>query len=147
MLAFFSDDLSAILDIAAVAAIFGSFLVYSRTRAALVASEAAGKAWHEERDAVHARAERLTYDLKMSDEEKLKLIAKVAALEQRPDLTRLEGLVAESTQSMKDHEIAAGERTERLIAAVENLAVNQQSAAAQLVLHPASPTTQQGGSK
>lgn len=146
MISFFTDDLSALLDIAALAAIFGAFLVYSRTRAALVASESSAKAWHEERDAEHARSERLVYDLKMSDEEKLKLIAKVAALEQRPDLTRLEGLVAQSTQAMKDHEIKAGERTERLIAAVENLAVNQQSAAAQLVLHPAQ-TPQQGGSK
>lgn len=137
MLAFLSNDLSAVLDIAALAAIFGSFLVYSRTRAALIASEAAGKAWHEERDAEHARSERLVYDLKMSDEEKLKLIAKVAALEQRPDLTRLEGLVAESTAAMKAHEIKAGERTERLIAAVENLATGQRDTATELKAHPA----------
>lgn len=137
MIAFFTDDLSTLLDIAALAAIFGSFLVYSRTRAALVASEAAGKAWHEERDAEHARSERLVYDLKMSEDEKVKLIAKVAALEQRPDLTRLEGLVAESTEAMKAHELKAGERTERLIAAVENLATGQRSAASELKAHPA----------
>lgn len=132
MISFFTDDISTLLDLAALAAIFGSFLVYSRTRAALVASEAAGKAWHEERDAEHARSERLSYDLKQSDDEKVKLIAKVAALEQRPDLTRLEGLVAEATAATKAHEINAGERTERLIAAVENLATGQRDAAIRL---------------
>jgi hypothetical protein len=121
MILFFgsTSDLSVILDIAALAAIFGSLLVYSRTKAALVAAEAAGRAWHEERDAEHAHSERLVLALKQSEDAKVVLIAQVAALEARPDLTRLEGLVAESTQAMKTHELKAGERTERLIAAVQ----------------------------
>jgi endonuclease/exonuclease/phosphatase (EEP) superfamily protein YafD len=121
MIGFLTDDLSTLLDLAALAAIFGAFLAYTRVRAALVASEAAGKAWHEERDAEKARSERISYDLKMSEDEKVKLLATVAALEQRPDLSRLESLVAESTESMKRHELSAADRTERLIAAVESI--------------------------
>lgn len=117
----FSDDTSLILDIAAIAAIFGSMLAYFRMKAALTASESAGKAWHEERDAQKARAERGAFDLKMVEDEKLKLLAKVAALESRPDLTTLEGLVRESTASMLRHELAAAERTDRLIVAVESI--------------------------
>ena len=121
------DQASAILDVAALAAIFGSFLVYSRMKAALLVSESTAKSWHEERDAEKARAERNAYDLKASEDEKIKLLAKLAALEAKPDLSTLEGLVRESTESMKNHEIAAGKRTERLIAAVE--AINTREAA------------------
>lgn len=115
------DQASAILDVVALAAIFGSFLAYSRVKAALIASEASAKAWHEERDAEKARAERTAYDLKMSEDEKLKLLATVASLESRPDLSRLEDLMSESTASIKRHEIAAAERSERLIAAVQSI--------------------------
>lgn len=119
LVAAFTDDTSLFLDFAALTAIFGSMLAYFRMKAALTASESAGKAWHEERDAQKARAERAAFDLKMVEEDKLKLLAKVAALESRPDLTTLEGLVRESTESMIRHELAAAERTDRLIAAVE----------------------------
>jgi hypothetical protein len=122
IVAFFSGDVSTILDVAALAAIFGSFLAYTRMKSALLASESAGKAWHEERDAEKARAERLALHLKMAEEEKLKLLATVASLETRPDLSRLEGLVMEQLDSMKRHEEMAATRTDRLIAAVESLA-------------------------
>ena len=115
----FSGDTGLFLDIAAIAAIFGSMLAYFRMKAALTASEAAAKAWHEERDAQKARADRNAFDLKMVEEDKVKLLATVAALESRPNLTTLEGLVRESTESMKRHELAAAERTDRLITAVE----------------------------
>lgn len=115
------DQASAILDVIAVASIAGAVFVYSRTKAALLVSESAQKSWHEEAEAQEARADRNASDLKESEQEKLKLLATVAALESKPDLARLESLVAESTMHMKDHEVKAGERTERLIAAVQKL--------------------------
>lgn len=115
------DQSSFVLDVAAVAAIVGSVAAYNRLRTALTASEASAKAWHEEREAALARAERLQEDLKAMADEKVKLLAKVAALEGRPDLTRLEGLVAESTESMKRHELSAAIRTDRLIVAIESI--------------------------
>lgn len=115
------DQPSAILDVIALAAIFGSVVTYNRIKAALGASEAAGKAWREERDAALSHVNRISLDLTVSNDEKVKLIAQVSALEQRPDLTKLEGLVANSTASMLRHETAAELRTERLITAIEAL--------------------------
>ena len=115
------DQSSAILDVAAVAAIFGSVLTYNRIKASLTAAESAGKAWHEERDAAVAARDRLGAELKLAAEAKVELIARIAALEQRPDLTKLESLVSESTASMLRHETAAAQRTDRLITAIEAL--------------------------
>lgn len=126
------DQASAILDVVAVATVAGSVFAYSRIKAALVVSESAGKSWHEEADAQKERADRNAKELKDAEFERTKLIAEIAALNQRPDLTRLEGLVAESTESMKNHEIKAGERTERLITAVEKIADGQRAAALDL---------------
>jgi hypothetical protein len=117
----FSDEISAILGFTALAAIVGSVLTYNRIRAALVASEAAGKAWREERDAAASHVQRVQASLVVANDEKTKLIAEVAALEKRPDLSRLESLVSESTDSMKRHEVSAAERTDRLIAAIEKI--------------------------
>lgn len=115
------DQASAILDVVAIAAIFGSVMTYNRIKAALLASEATGKAWREERDAAISRVNRIASDLASTTDEKIVLLARVTALEARPDLTRLEGLVAEATTATKNHETKAGERTERLIAAVQAL--------------------------
>lgn len=123
------DQASLILDVIAICAIGGAVLTYNRIKAALVASESAGKAWREERDAALSHVNRISLDLTVANDEKVKLIAKVTALEAKPDLTRLEGLVAEATAATKDHEVKAGERSERLIAAVHSIADGQRSAA------------------
>jgi hypothetical protein len=115
------DQASAILDVIAVASIAGAAFLYSRVKAALLVSESAGKSWHEEAEAQRNRADRNATDLKESEQAKLKLLATVAALEARPDLSKLEALVAESTESMKRHELSAADRTDRLIAAVESI--------------------------
>lgn len=115
------DQASAILDVVAVAAIFGAVTAYNRIKASLTAAESSGKAWREERDAALAHVSRISLDLTAMQDEKVSLLARLASLEARPDLTRLEGLVAEATAATKNHEIKAGERTERLIAAVERL--------------------------
>jgi hypothetical protein len=115
------DRTSVIIDFIAIAAIVGSMLVYSRTKAALAVAESATKSWHEEAEAQRDRADRTAYDMKLEIEAKLKLLAQVASLEARPDLTRLESLVAEATEATKNHEVSAGARTERLIAAIEKL--------------------------
>lgn len=121
-------DASVVLDLLAVAALVGSFAAYNRLKTALGASEAAAAAWHEERDAAVAARDRLTESLKEADEKKVTLIAQVAALNERPDLTSLESLVAESNASMLRHEKAAALRTDRLISAIEALpqAIQQQ---------------------
>lgn len=123
------DQASAILDVLAIASIAGSMLVYSRIKAALVVSESAAKSWESEADAQKERADRNADLLKQATLAQTELIAKNAALEQRPDLTKLEHLVAESTSVMKDHEAHAGERTERLIEAVQSLQPPTQEAA------------------
>jgi hypothetical protein len=115
------NDASVVLDLVAVAAIVGSVTAYNRLRTALVASEGAASAWHEERDAAVAARDRLAEYLTDLEEKKVALIAQVAALSERPDLTNLEALVAESTASMLRHETAAAARTERLIGAIEAL--------------------------
>jgi hypothetical protein len=115
------SDASIVLDIVAVAAIVGSVAAYNRLRTALGASEAAATAWHEERDAAVAARDRITEDLKATADARVELIAKVAVLEQRPDLTKLESLVQASTDSMLRHETQAAARTDRLIGAIEAL--------------------------
>lgn len=115
------SDASIVLDLVAVAAIVGSVAAYNRLKTALAASEAAASAWHEERDASVARAERVEQELKDKASENVALVAKIAALELRPDLTKLESLVDSSNQSMLRHETQAAERTDRLISAIEML--------------------------
>lgn len=124
------DQTSAILDVVAIAAIFGSVMTYNRIKAALTASESTGKAWREERDAALAHVGRIEKDMAIAQEEKVSLVAKLTALEQRPDLTRLQELVAEATAATKNHEVAAGARTERLITAVESLGAGQRETVA-----------------
>ena len=124
-----SGEATLILNILAVAAIAGSMLVYSRIKAALVVSESASKSWQSESDAQKERADRNADALKQATLAQTELIAKLAAFEQRPDLTKLEGLIAQSVESMKQHEIKAGERTERLIEAVQSLQPPTQEAA------------------
>lgn len=126
------DQSSAIVDVAAVAAIFGSFMAYNRIKTALAASEAAGKAWHEERDAEYARAERGWAEAKRTEQTRLELVARVTALEARPDLGRIESLVRQGADDlhmhqesdakwMRQHERNAEERTKRLVAAIQDL--------------------------
>lgn len=119
--ALFSEQTSALLGFIGLAAIFGSVLTYNRIKASLTAAESAGKAWREERDAALSHVNRISLDLTGMQDEKVKLVAQVTALESRPNLTRLEELVAEATAATKNHEVMAGERTERLISAVEKL--------------------------
>lgn len=130
LLAFASGDASTILDLAALAAIFGAFLAYNRMKTALVASESAAKSWHEEADAAAAKADRLVGELKLSEKERLEVVAKVTALEQRPDLSKLEAAVAglaeaaaaqlgALTEATVRHEENAELRSERIVNAIK----------------------------
>lgn len=125
----FHGEIAAVLDVIAVATIAGTALVYSRVKAALLVSESAVNSWREEAAAQKQRADRNNSDLQSAVLAQTELIAKVAALEQRPDLSKLESLVAEGTDSMKKHEVAAGQRTDRLIATLEARLPPKQEAA------------------
>lgn len=132
IIAFANDQISNIIDLAALAAIFGSFLAYNRIKTALTASEAAGNAWHEESEAAQARAARAIEELKESEKERLALVAKVTALEQRPDLGKLESAItvlAETassqltalTEATVTHEKNAETRSHRVVGAIKEL--------------------------
>lgn len=132
--AFARGDLSTIIDLAAIAAIFGAFLAYNRIKTALTASEAAAKAWHEECDAAKTRAERLEDQMKEVEKERLALVAKVTVLEQRPDLAKLEaaivgmteattGQISVLTEATLTHETNAEKRSERIVSAIKELTI------------------------
>lgn len=132
VIAFANGEISNLIDLAALAAIFGSFLAYNRIKTALTASEAAGNAWHEECEAAKTRAERATEELKASEKERLALVAKVAVLEQRPDLGKLEVAItslAETastrletlTEATVTHEKNAEARSHRIVDAIKEI--------------------------
>ena len=110
----FLDQASALLDVVALAAIFASVTVYNRTKSALAASESAGKAWHEEKEAAVARADRVLAD-------RQELVVKLSVLEARPNLSKLEDMVTEFSRAMGNHEVKAAERTDKLIEAIGKL--------------------------
>jgi type VI protein secretion system component VasK len=120
------------LDVAAIAAIVGAVTTYSRNKSALAASQAAGDAWHEERDAAVAKADRQLDALKEAEVKFAKAEARIASLETRPDLHTVEellaalkdqqkGLIEALTEAMGVHEKNALDRADRLILAVEAL--------------------------
>lgn len=122
-------EATVILNVLAIAAIAGSMLIYSRIKAALLVSESASKSWQSESDAQKERADRNAEALKTATLAQTELIAKLAALEQRPDLSVMQQLIAEGTESMKKHETQAAARTDRLIAVLEERLPPKQEAA------------------
>ncbi len=78
--------------------------VVARYRAALSATDASARAWHDERDASIARAERLAADLVIER-------AETAALKARPDMEAVVAL-------LESHESSAEKRTDRIIKAI-----------------------------
>jgi vacuolar-type H+-ATPase subunit E/Vma4 len=124
---------STIINVLALAAIFGSLFNYNRLKSALTASEATGKAWHEERDAALAAKERALEEVRRTEKEKLALVAKTTALEARPDLqglsSAIETLASSATaqlvaltEATLQHETNAQERSVRIVAAIEKSA-------------------------
>lgn len=123
-----SEQMRSLLDLLAIAGIAGAMFVYSRAKGALTVSESSSKSWQSEAAAQKERADRNSAELAAAKLAQTELIAKVAALEQRPDLTRLEHLISEGTEAMKHHEVAAGERTDRLIEILEQRLPTQEAA-------------------
>lgn len=83
------------IDFAALATIFAGVFLVAKYRSALEVSQSAAEAWKLERDAEKAKGERLSFDL-------AKETARVAALEQRPDLTKMEGLLSDLVAGQND---------------------------------------------
>ncbi len=91
------------LNMIALAVLLAGVFAVARYRAALSAADATSKAWHEERDAALARAERVA-------EELVKATAENVALKARPDLDTLTDLVrgqGEKIDLMADRIVAA----------------------------------------
>jgi hypothetical protein len=91
------------LNLIALAILMAGVFAVARYRAALAAADASAKAWHEERDASIARADRVT-------EELVKATAENSALRARPDLDTLTDLVrgqGDKIDLMADRIVAA----------------------------------------
>jgi hypothetical protein len=127
-----ASPVALVLDIAAIAAIVGALATFSRNRQALEASESAGAAWHEERDAALARAERERDLHRDSETLRLAAEARILVLEARPNLIQVESLIEAMrmqqdtllkalTSAIVEHETNALQRADRLIEAVESL--------------------------
>ncbi len=96
-------NVSSALNIIALAVLLAGVFAVARYRAALSAADASAKAWHEERDASVARADRIS-------EELVKASAENSALKARPDLDTLTDLVrgqGEKIDLMADRIVAA----------------------------------------
>lgn len=113
------DKLGTVIDIIVLAAAIGVTLAYNRQKQALAASESASQSWRDERDAAVSKAERLV-------EENAKNIARVAALESRPDLTVLEKRIDSLKQAYVDHDKNAEDRADRIIEAIKKISITQE---------------------
>lgn len=117
----FQDSAAAVLSILGLAAIAGSVFTYNRQKVALTSSEAAAKAWRDERDAALSRVEREVERGKQAETGRLEAVAKATALEARPDLTSLEGAISHLIEVTSGHETMAEARTVRVVKAIESL--------------------------
>lgn len=98
------DAFRIALDMAALAVLFAGFLVLGKLRAQTAAAEGSAKAWHEERDAMAAKVDRLLEDLIAGREETASLRTLNVELQSRPTL---DGLVAQMEQlRLAVHEVA-----------------------------------------
>ena len=121
MVAAFFEQISIIEGIA-IATIVGTVATYNRNRQALRASEATAKAWESERNAALSKAEREAEKTLEAQKEQSVMSARIAALEAMPDLSRVESLIREGNEVMRQHEVNASARTDRLVAAMESIA-------------------------
>jgi prepilin signal peptidase PulO-like enzyme (type II secretory pathway) len=104
VLAGLPDGLRIALDVAALAILFAGFLVLGKLRAQTSAAEGSAKAWHEERDAMAAKVDRLLEDLIAGREETASLRTLNVELQSRPTL---DGLVAQmEALRLAVHELA-----------------------------------------
>lgn len=104
ILAGLPDGLRVALDVAALAILFAGFLVLGRLRAQAAAAEGSARAWHEERDAMADKVDRLTGDLFACREEAASLRTLNTELQNRPTL---DGLVVQIDQLRQAvHEVA-----------------------------------------
>ena len=104
VLAGLPDSLRIGLDVAALAILFAGFLVLGKLRAQASAAEGSARAWHEERDAMADKVDRLTGDLFACREEAASLRTLNTELQNRPTL---DGLVVQIDQLRQAvHELA-----------------------------------------
>ncbi len=99
------------LDFTALAVLIAGVFVVARYRAALSATEASAKAWHEEKEAATSRAERLAADLVMER-------AETAALKARPDMDAVVVLLQNQEKMLEVAEENADKRTDRIVKAI-----------------------------
>jgi hypothetical protein len=91
-----------ILDLAALGVLFAGFLVLGKLRAQTAAAEGSARAWHDERDAMSDKADRLLLDLAAAREETASLRALNAELQNRPTLDGLVTQIAELRRAVHD---------------------------------------------
>ena len=112
------DQVALILSITGIAAIAGSMLSFNRQKVALEASESAGRAWRDERDAAVAWGERSAREAREAEALRLEAMAKATALEALPNLTSLQLSIAHLAEAVERHEVNAEARTSRLVEAL-----------------------------
>lgn len=91
-----------VLDVSALAILFVGFLVLGKLRAQTAAAEGSARAWHDERDAMSDKADRLLLDLATAREETASLRALNAELQNRPTLDGLVTQIAELRRAVHD---------------------------------------------
>ena len=96
------DTIRVALDIAALAVLFAGFLVLGKLRAQTAAAEGSARAWHDERDAMSDKADRLLLDLAACREESASLRTLNAELQNRPTLDSLVTQIAELRRAVHD---------------------------------------------
>jgi hypothetical protein len=99
------------LDFTALAVLVAGVFVVARYRAALGATDASAKAWHEERDAALSRAERLAADLVIER-------AETASLKARPDMDAVVVLLETQEKMLAQAEENADRRTQQIVKAI-----------------------------
>ena len=100
-----------IVDFSALAVIFAGVFIVARYRTALEVSRASAEAWRQERDAAVSHVERLTHDMAIA-------AAKITALEGKPSLEKMEGLMAKLIEISGQHEQNAQLRKDELVEAI-----------------------------
>lgn len=106
--------LGGLLDFAALAVVLAGAFLVARYKAALDVTEATARAWREEREAAVSHAQRLNVELREKE-------AKIALLEARPDLGKMEELMEKLVDATVLHEHNAVERHAATVEAIRDV--------------------------
>lgn len=101
-LAAVGDRVNMVLNLAALAVLVAGVFVVAKLRAESTASRGAAEAWHEERDAEKAKADRLEAENRL-------LLADNTALNAKPDMDKVWALIKTEGDSSRERDQQLGE--------------------------------------